>query len=96
MSIVSKIQKLAASSAQCWDMAVDTAGPEYSGGSERKASEMQDLADECESAYDSAIEAIERDDMTAAIACLEQAKTLEAEGGDASHAIKALQILGQD
>lgn len=93
MNTVAKIEKLQRQSVLAWEMAVETAGPEYAGGSEGKAEAMQSLADECDEAYDAAIAALESGDIDAARTALETAKSLESEGGDASHAISALEVL---
>lgn len=77
-------------------MAVDTAGPEYNGGSLERAKTMQHLADSCDAEYDAALECLEEqyaDWARLALQHLEDARSLESEGGDASHAQKAIQAL---
>lgn len=96
--IVSEIKGIQARSAAAWEMAVDTADAEYPGGSVEKAAEMQSLADACDVAYDAAIEALEGQYdgwASAAQIHLEEAKSLESDGGDSSHAIEALEALAE-
>lgn len=96
MSIVAQIKQIQAQSVLAWEMAVDTAGPEYDGGSDEKAEKMQSLADSCDEAYDAAIETLEgqyADWARNARAHLEEARSLESEGGDSSHADSALEAL---
>jgi hypothetical protein len=95
-SIVEQIKNFQKWSAMNWEMAVDTAGPEYDGGSSEKAEEMQSLADACDEAYDAAIEALEGQYegwVLNALTHLEEAQTQEKEGGDSSHADMALEAL---
>jgi len=96
MSIVAEIKVFQAWSALAWEMAVDTAGAEYPGGSAEKATEMQSLADACAEAYDAAIECLEGQYegwAQNAQTHLEEAKSLEADGGDDFHAREALEAL---
>lgn len=91
--ISDRIEKLAQSSANAWSMAVETAGPDYLGGSDAAASAMAALADECSDAYEAAGRAVLDGDVIAAESELERARSLEAEGGDDSHARDALEAL---
>jgi hypothetical protein len=92
-AIVPQIEKLSTLSANAWDMAVETAGPEYDGGSEERAESLRRLADACSDAYDDALLALGREDIDAAVDALETASRLESEGGDSSHADEALELL---
>jgi hypothetical protein len=85
-------------SAKAWGLAVDTAGPEYDGGSSKKAEEMKALADSCDAEYDAVIECLEgqyADWARLARQHLEDARSLESEGGDAFYAQMALQALDE-
>jgi hypothetical protein len=91
-----RISKIASDSRDAWEMAVETAGPEYCGGSDERAAEMQKLADACDDAYDRAIDAVTDEDMVAALEALEEARSLESEGGDCSHARSAIEIVAEE
>ena len=93
MELAKRIAKIQQRSNDAWEMAVDTAGSEYSGGSDENQSEMQSLANSCDSCYDAAITAIESGDYPAALEQLKTAKSLESEGGDCSCADRAIEIL---
>lgn len=96
MSIIGEIKAIQARSANAWEMAVDTAGPEYPGGSVERAAELQSLADACDEAYEAAVDTLEGQYdgwASAAQLHLEEARSLESDGGDASHAIEALEAL---
>lgn len=93
MTTIETIETLQQQSANAWDMAVDTAGPEYPGGSKQRATDMRALADECDEKYEAAIACLEEDDIAGARTHLEQAARLESEGGDASHARSAIKAL---
>lgn len=98
MAIIAQIKQIQGWSNAAWEQAVDTAGPEYAGGSEGKAAQMQALADECDSEYDAAIETLEgqyANWQSDAKSHLEQARSLESEGGDGSHADMALEALAE-
>ncbi len=75
------------------ETAVETAGAEYPGGSEELEASMQSLADGCDDAWQRAEEALEAGNLSAAREALEEARTLEDEGGDDSHARSALELL---
>jgi hypothetical protein len=93
MSIIEQIRKIQTLSATAWELAVDTAGPEYAGGSRAKAKAMKHLADSCDAEYDAAIECLEGRNADLARQHLESARSLESEGGDDSHAEMALKVL---
>lgn len=93
MTLAAKIEKIQTQSQQAWGMAVETAGPEYAGGSAAASEAMQELSDACDEAYDAAIQALEDGDFAAAREQLEQAKHLEGQAGDGSHAVSALEAL---
>jgi hypothetical protein len=86
------IQSIQSQSNAAWEMAVDTAGPEYAGGSRKNQKAMQSLADSCDSCYDAAIASLEAEgcDYDAALESLRQARHLESEGGDCAHADEAI------
>lgn len=92
-SILAIIAAAQESSRNAWDMAVDTAGPEYGGGSEERAESMRIVSDECDELYDDAIAALHAGDIPTARAALEQCRSLEAEGGDGSDAAGALEAI---
>lgn len=94
MSPIAAIEDLRRASELGWEMAVDTAGAEYPGGSDERAEKMRSMADGCDDAYAEAVAALERGDVEAAIESLEQARGLESDGGDSSHASSALALLG--
>lgn len=76
-----------AASAQCWEMAVET---------DDSGRNFQSDADECDEAYDGAIEALDGayDDYIRSVRLhLENARRLELVGGDDQHARRALEAL---
>ena len=85
-------------SANAWDNAVETAGPEYPGGSVARATRLRELADECLSDYDAAIQCV-REQCAGwygdARTHLLSAEALEALGGDASDARTASEALDE-
>src|SRR5688500_11109586 len=92
------INQIRAWSKSAWEMAINTGGPEYTGGSVERATDLQDLMSECLSAYDDAIEAIEGQYAgwrTIAREGFSRAKELESQGGDCSHAQLALETLDE-
>lgn len=93
--VIAKIRKFQTQSNEAWDMAIETAGPEYSGGSIERQDAMQSLADTSEGYYEDAIEALEAGDYASAIEALGQAKSCESEGGDCSYASSALEALNE-
>lgn len=74
-------------SAQCWEMAIDTAD-----SPDRRAAFIT-LADECDAAYDLAIESFESLDVAACRAHLVAARAAELSGGDDQHSVRALAAL---
>lgn len=92
-NMAKQIESLRTQSEQAWEMAVETAGPEYSGGSTERAEAMQSLADACGEAWQRAADALDADDFAAALAALEEARGLESEGGNDSHARSAIEAL---
>jgi len=90
LDLETPLKQIAAWSAASWGQAVLTAGPDYLGGSAEAADAMQSLA----AAYLGAISALRCADW--AHECrraIEEARALEAEGGDSSHADRALSVL---
>jgi hypothetical protein len=85
-NVQQQIEALRAQSELAWEMAVDTAGSD-----EREAA-MQALADECDDAWQRAVDALDAD-LNASLEALEEARSLEREGGDDSHARRAQEIL---
>ena len=79
-----------------WEAAIDTAGPEYPGGSKDRVAAMRALAHECDAEYQAAIDELVADYSGArleAIKHLAQARRLEGQGGDDCHAREALDLL---
>jgi hypothetical protein len=96
MPIVVQIKQIQGWSQAAWGTAIDTAGPEYSGGSAERQEAMRELAESCDAAYDAAIETLEgqyENWAQNAKHYLEEAKGYESEGGDSSHATMALEAL---
>ena len=94
LDLETSLKQIAAWSAASWGQAVLTAGPDYLGGSAEAADDMRSLADACAAAYLGAISALQCADW--AHECrraIEEARALEAEGGDSSHADRALSVL---
>jgi hypothetical protein len=98
MGIIGELTQIRTWSEDAWDMAVDTAGPEYDGGSVDRAAEMRSAGDECLEEYDAAIETLRnqydgwaRDAREHLLA----AKRLESDGGDSSHAQMAIEALDE-
>ena len=92
-NVAQRIGRLRTQSELAWETAVETAGPEYPGGSEEREASMQSLADGCDDAWQRAEDALEAGDIGAAIEALEEARSLESEGGDDSHARRAIEIV---
>lgn len=94
---IEKVLTVVRSSHECsnnaWDMASETAGPDYPGGSAERSAEIDAIAAECDSAYDAAISALEDRDTKAALVALDECRDLERKGGDGSHAECALREL---
>lgn len=93
--IVTEIKLWQTRSASAWEMAVETAEAESVESDKFTATveETQRLADDCDAAYDAAIEAIEENDAGAARAALGEARSYERRGGDDSHARGAIGVL---
>ena len=91
--IADRISRLRTQSELAWETAVETAGPDYPGGSEDREASMQSLADACDDAWQRAEVALEASDISAAVEALEKASSLESEGGDDSHSRRALELL---
>lgn len=88
-----KIERIQKRSLLAWETAVDTAGPEYAGGSAEKQDEMQSLADESDALYDLLIQDLEAGQISDARERIASIRALESEGGDCSHAVEALEAL---
>lgn len=91
---IEKVLTVVRSSQECsnhaWDMASETSGPGYPGGSEERAAKIEDIAAECDLAYDAAISALEDGNTKAALVALYVCWDLERKGGDGSDAERAL------
>lgn len=99
-NLIQKIQSIQSQSNASWETAVDTAGPDYAGGSEANQDAMQSLADSADISYDNAIAALEMADLDAsnywrAIEELKSARSAESEGGDCSFADEAIELIEQ-
>lgn len=81
--LVERVKQLQALSNQLWDAACDD------------DRDFREQADDSDTAYDAAIEAIEKGDYKTARTELESARTLEDEGGDSQHAQDALKALDE-
>ncbi len=93
MTITKRVKVIQLQSKTAWEMAIDTAGPDYQGGSDTKQESMQDLADECDTYYDIAVGALEVKNYELALDSLLEARSLESKGGDCSHADSAIKEL---
>ena len=82
-----KILSICAASQDCWAMAEETAD------SAEQSEEFARLGSECDDEYDLAAEAVRAGALAAAREHLDAARSLEREGGDCSHADRALEIL---
>ena len=98
MSIVSELIDLAEQSRLLWEMAVDTVGPEYDGGSEERADQCREDAEECAEAYEAAIECVRGMYANWSEECrghLFDAKRLESQWGDCSEASAPIRALDE-
>jgi len=93
MGIERKIERIQKRSLLAWETAVDTAGPEYAGGSSEKQAKMQALADECDALYDALIADLETGQISDARERIASIRSLESECGDCSHAVEALEVI---
>ncbi len=82
-NLVERVKQLQTLSANLWESACND------------DRDFREQADDTDTAYDDAIEAIEKSDYKTARAELESAKTLEDEGGDSQHAQDALKALDE-
>lgn len=97
-NLIQKIQSIQSQSNASWETAVDTAGPDYAGGSEANQDAMQSLADSADISYDCAIAAPEMADLDASnyrqAEELKSARLAESEDGDsADYTDEALEIV---
>lgn len=96
--IVGELIDLAEQSRLSWEMAIDTAGPEYDGGSEDRADKAREDAEGCAEAYEAAIECARGMYANWSEECrghLLDAKRLESEWGDCSEASAAIRALDE-
>lgn len=91
--VLASVRESQLSSELCWEMAIETAGPSYDGGSSEAQARMQALSDACDASYDAAIETLEalgegwRSEVRGHLL---DAQRSEAEGGDSGPATEAL------
>lgn len=83
-AVVETIKAARERSELCWEMAADTAD------NATTAAEWQSQGEACDEHYSDALGAIENGDYAAAIESLEQARSLESDGGDDQHAREAI------
>ena len=80
---VAIIQSAQQHSANCWEMAADTAD------NAARAAEYEADAERCDALYDATIEAVEIGDFETAAEKIEEARKVESDGGDDGPARKA-------
>ncbi len=86
-TVVETIKAARERSELCWEMAKDTAD------NEAKAAEWQSEGEACDDHYSDALDDIESGDYAGALESLEQARSLESDGGDDQHARCAIEAL---